>query len=94
MRPGGRLVFIQSSLADLAYTQAQLDRNGYDCEVVTQTQNPFRDDYFEDETFMAEIQKVENGFEIKDGTHYETLTVINATLRQWSHLAGARLPPE
>lgn len=93
LRPRGRLIFVQSSMADLQETQRLLDKNGYDHEVLISQQGPFRDYYFEDQTFMDEIQKVPNGFEVKDGQHYETLFVVHATLRDWSPPDGAHLPP-
>ena len=93
LRPGGRLIFVQSSMADLSETRARLAQNGFSHKVIATTQNPFRDYYFEDQTFMDEIQKVKNGFELRDGEYYETLYVIHSTLRAWSPPEGAHLPP-
>ena len=93
LNPGGRLVFVQSSMADIGRTGRTLDQNGYDHRIVGTTQNPFRSYYFEDETFMAEIREVENGFEMRGDEYWETLFVIEATLREWSPPEGAHLPP-
>ena len=93
LKLGGRLVFVHSSMADLGETKQRLQRNGYDLEIVASTQNPFRDYYFEDQTFMDDIQAVPNGFEVRDGTHFETLYVIHAKLRSWSPPEGAHLAP-
>ena len=92
LRAGGDLVFVQSSMADIEKTSRRLKENGYAVEIIGSTQGPFRDYYFEDETFMEEMQHVENGFEIRDGTHYETLYVVRARLLAWSPAKGAPLP--
>lgn len=84
LRPRGKLIFIQSSMADLGLTRRTLDRNGYELRVLYESKGPFRDYYYDDPTFMAEIQKVEGGFELIDGKEWETLTVMEATLRDWS----------
>ena len=91
LRPGGRLVFIQSSMADLDETRRLLDRNGYDHRVVDSTRGPFRDYYFDDETFMREIQSIPHGFEVEDGVHYERLYVLTADLRPFEPPAGAHI---
>ncbi len=93
LREGGLLVFVQSSMADLAKTRIRLAENGYEPEVLESTQGPFRDYYLADETFMQEISSVENGFELRDGVYYETLCVIAARLVPWSPPATAHLPP-
>ena len=38
---------------------------------------------------MEEIRRVPNGFEVRDGIHYETLYVVHARLRPWSPPATA-----
>ncbi|MDH3593199.1 MAG: methyltransferase [Planctomycetota bacterium] len=80
LRPGGDLVFIQSSMADIAKTLRRLAENGYHAGVLAETSGPFRDYYFEDEAFMAEIQHVPDGFQIVDGTYMEKLFVVRARL--------------
>ena len=92
LEPEGRLVFVQSSMADLARTRRWLDRNGYSMRIVGRESGPFRDYYFEDESFLEEIRRVKDGFEVRDGTHYETLYVIEATLRPWTPPPGAHQP--
>jgi len=84
LRDGGLLVFVQSSMADLAKTRARLQENGYDVELLATSQGPFRDYYYEDETFMQEVETVENGYELRDGVHWETLYVIAARLQPWT----------
>jgi len=45
LRPRGRLVFVQSSMADIAKSQRRLDENGFDHEIVDCCEGPFRDYY-------------------------------------------------
>ncbi len=92
LRPGGELIFVQSSMADLAKTLRRLDENGYDAREVGRTSGPFRDYYFDDPTFLAEIEEVEDGYEERDGTKYETLIVVHAKLRDWAPPSTAHLP--
>lgn len=80
LEPGGDLVFVQSSMADLAKTERRLDENGFRVERLAEQRGPFRDYYFEDADFMAEIRRVQGGFERVDGTYYERLYVLKATL--------------
>jgi release factor glutamine methyltransferase len=94
LNSGGTLIFVQSSMADLAKTLRRLDENGYDARVLGERSGPFRDYYFADETFMKEIQDVPNGFDVRDGVHYETLSVVVGTLRPYTPPAIAHLPDE
>ena len=94
LNENGTLVFVQSSMADLAKTLDRLNENGYDARVIGERSGPFRDYYFEDEDFMAESSAIEGGFELRDGVHYETLSVIAATLRSYTPPAGAHVPDE
>lgn len=79
LKPGGQLVFVQSSMADLPRTMSLLDEQGATVEVLAQTDGPFREYYFEDAAFMREIASVPNGYQVRDGVHHETLTVMRAT---------------
>ncbi len=79
--PGGQLVFVQSSMADIAKTLRRLEENGFAPEILDEEEGPFRDYYFEDETFMREIESVPNGFVVRGGVHFETLFVVGARLK-------------
>ncbi len=92
LQSGGDLIFVQSSMADLAKTERRLIENGFEVEFLRSFEGPFRYYYFEDETFMEEIRAVEGGFELRDGIYYETLTVVRAHLVGWSPPEGAHLP--
>ncbi len=89
LREGGTLTFVQSSMADLGLTRRDLERNGYDVDILGESRGPFRDYYFEDETFMEEIRQVPDGFEMEGETYFERLYVVHATLRPWTPPAGA-----
>ncbi|MEM6672187.1 MAG: methyltransferase [Planctomycetota bacterium] len=92
LRPGGELVFVQSSMADIAKTKRRMDENGFDVEELGRTSGPFRDYYFEDEAFMEEIERVDGGYEERDGTKYETLVVLHGRLREWAPPTSAHIP--
>lgn len=80
VRPGGRLVFVQSSMADVPRTLRMFDEEGMDAEIVGETSGPFRDYYFEDPSFLREMRTVPGSYELRDGVYYERLTVFEATL--------------
>lgn len=80
LRPDGRIVFVQSSMADIEKTLRRLKENGFAPEILDEREGAFRDYYFEDETFMREIESVPNGFALRDGVHHETLFVVAARL--------------
>ena len=90
--PGGRLIFVQSSMADLGRTMSELDRNGYDARVLEQREGPWRDYYLEDPTFLEEADQVEAGYREEGGRRLETLTVVEASLRPWAPHPFAHTP--
>ncbi|MHC4219657.1 MAG: methyltransferase, partial [Planctomycetota bacterium] len=51
VRPGGWLVFVQSSMADIPRSVRLMEENGMEVRVVGETDRPFRDYYFEDERY-------------------------------------------
>ncbi|MDE0891769.1 MAG: methyltransferase [Planctomycetota bacterium] len=94
LNANGTLIFVQSSMADLAKTLERLNENGYEARAIGERRGPFRDYYFEDEQFMKESASVVGGFDVVEGVHYETLSVIAATLRDYTPPAGAHIPDE
>ena len=80
VRPGGRLIFVQSSMANVPRTLDLLAENGMDVRIVGETDGPFRDYYFEDDEYRLEMAAVPGGYTLRDGTYYERLTVFEATL--------------
>ena len=82
LREDGSIVFVQSSMADIARTERELARNGFSFDLLGTRRGPFRDYYLEDAAFMAEIKRVPSGYEVEDdGTHMETLYVVQAKLQ-------------
>ncbi len=80
IRPGGRLVFVQSSMADIPRSLRMMAEGGFEVRVVGETDGPFRDYYFDDEAYMREMAMVPGSYEIRDGVHYERLIVFEAVL--------------
>ena len=80
VRSGGSLVFVQSSMANLPRTLRLLEEHGMEARIVGQTSGPFRPYYFEDERFLVEMCRVPGSYSLRDGTYYETLTVLQARL--------------
>lgn len=80
VRPGGRLVFVQSSMADLPRTLRLLDEHGMSVEILGETSGPFRPYYTDDPSFLAEAARVPSGYTVRDGVRFERLTALAATL--------------
>jgi len=81
LRPGGSLIFIQSSMADLPKTLSRLEENGFKSEIIYQKRYPWREYYFNDPTFLTLVDKIEGAYETTyDGRRIETLSIIKATL--------------
>ena len=80
VRPGGRLIFIQSSMANFEKSKALMTDWGMTVGEVGSHKGPFRDYYFEDPHFMEYIDSFPGAYEKKDGQFIETLTVFEAIL--------------
>ena len=80
VKPGGRLIFIQSSMANVPRSIALMKEWDMNVRVVAQEFNPFRDYYYEDERYMRMINSFPGAFFMHNGTHHEMLTVFEATL--------------
>lgn len=80
VRPGGRLVFIHSSMADIPRTLRMLDEHGMSVRIVGETSGPFRQYYFEDERYLVEMARVPGAYAIIDGVHHERLIAFEARL--------------
>ena len=81
LRPGGHLLFVQSSMADFAKSEQALEAAGYYASVIHQTRQLFRDYYFEEPGFIEQSRDVAGGFEEIDGCLIETLRVYLGTKR-------------
>ncbi len=80
VRPGGRLVFIQSSMADIPRSLRLMEENGMEVQIVGETDGPFRSYYFEDPAYIREMAMVPGAYSVRDGVHHERLMAFEATL--------------
>jgi len=78
VRPGGRLIFVQSSMADVRRSLRLMAEHGMEVRIVGETDGPFRDYYFEDAAYLREMAQVPGGYDVRDGVHYERLIVFEA----------------
>lgn len=76
VRPGGRLVFIQSSMADIPRTIDLMERNGMTVRILGESSGPFRDYYFEDEVYLKEMAAIPGAYTIINGVHHERLIAL------------------
>lgn len=79
LRPGGHLLFVQSSMANFVLTERELHEAGFVFTPVHEARGLFRDYYFDEPGFIEESQQVEQGFEEIDGAFVETLRVYLCT---------------
>jgi release factor glutamine methyltransferase len=80
VRPGGRLMFVQSSMADIPRSIGLMEECGMQVEVLGESSGPFRPYYFEDPRFMKEMAAVPGAYTLVDGKHHERLIVLQGTL--------------
>jgi len=80
VKPGGRLIFVQSSMADFPRSLEYMREHGMNVRVVGETDGPFRDYYFEDDAYMREMASIPGAYAVRDGRHYERLMVFEARL--------------
>ena len=79
LKPGGHLLFVQSSMANFPLTHAELQAAGLYFTAVHETRGLFRDYYFDEPGFVEQSRQVEQGFEEIDGAFIETLRVYLCT---------------
>jgi hypothetical protein len=80
VRPGGELIFVQSSMADVPRSIRLMEECGMHVRIVGETDGPFRDYYFEDPAYLKEMASVRGSYDVRDGIHYERLVVFRARL--------------
>ena len=78
VKPGGRLVVVQSSMANIPRSIQLMQECGMQVKVIGETDGPFRDYYFEDPEYMIEMANVPGSYAVRDGRHYERLIVFEA----------------
>jgi len=80
VRKGGRLIFIQSSMADIKRSTNLMKEWGMEVNIIGEQKGPFRDYYFEDKVFMRNIEKFPGAYEKIKDQYIETLVVFEAIL--------------
>jgi len=80
VKKGGRLIFIQSSMADINRSTNLMKEWGMDVKIIGEQKGPFRDYYFEDKIFMNNIEKFPGAYEKINEQYIETLVVFEATI--------------
>jgi len=80
VKSGGRLIFVQSSMADIKRSTNLMHEWGMEVQIIGEQKGPFRDYYFEDEVFMNTIEKFPGAYEKINDQYIETLVVFEATL--------------
>lgn len=80
VKPGGRLIFVQSSMADVPRSIDLMEQCGMAVRIVGETDAPFRDYYFEDPEYLKEMAGLAGSYQVREGVHYERLIVFESTL--------------
>lgn len=80
VRPGGRLVFIQSSMANLPRTLGLMEECGMTVRILAESDGPFRPYYLADEAFMREMAAIPGSHTLINGEYREKLTVLEGRL--------------
>ncbi len=80
VKPGGRMIFINSSMADISRSIKLMQEWDMSVRIVGETSGPFRPYYFEDERYMLEMAAIPGAYTLIDGVHHERLIVYEATL--------------
>lgn len=81
IKPGGELIFIQSSMANIPRSISLMEECGMKVEILGETSGPFRKYYYQDAKYMKEIASFHGGYLMQDGVHYERLIAFRATLK-------------
>ncbi|MEM7164443.1 MAG: methyltransferase [Planctomycetota bacterium] len=80
VKPGGQLMFVQSSMANVPRSILLMEECGMTVEVLGETDGPFRNYYFDDAAYLKEMAAIPGAYTVRDGVHYERLIVLRGTL--------------
>ena len=80
VKPGGRLVFIHSSMADFPRSIGLMEECGMKVSIVGETDHEFRKYYFEDPQYLLEMARIPGAYQVRDGKRYERLMAFEARL--------------
>ena len=82
IKPGGNMIFVQSSMADIPRSIRLMQEHGMDVRIIGEVDGQFRDYNYEDQVFMREMASIPGSYTLRDGVYYERLIVFEATLPQ------------
>ena len=80
VRPGGRIIFIHSTMADVPRTISMMEDQGMQIRILAERDHAFRDYYRDDPDFFLEMAKVPGSYTVRDGVHHERLVVFEGIL--------------
>ncbi len=80
VKPGGRLIFVQSSMADFARSIELMEQCGMSVRVLGETDHEFREYYLEDEAYLLEMARRPGLYSVREGKRYERLLAFEAVL--------------
>ena len=83
LKPEGYLIFVQSSMADIALTRDRMEENGYSFEIIHQRIFSWRDYYFSDPRFLEMCDNNPGSYFMKDGERWEVLYVVLGKLKRF-----------
>jgi predicted RNA methylase len=81
--PSGYLLFVQSSMADIALTENRMVENGYQFEIIKEQTFKWRDYYSLDPSFIKMCDNKPGSYFMKDGDRWETLYVVQGMLKPY-----------
>ncbi len=82
LKPGGRLIFVQSSMADVPRSIRMMEECGMTVGILGESDHEFRDYYFEDPTYLLEMARLPGAYDVRGGLHFERLVAFEARLPQ------------
>lgn len=80
LNPGGRLIFIHSTMGDVPRSIRMMEECGLGVRIIADKDYPFRDYYFEDEAYLKEMAAIPGSYSVRDGVRYERLVAFEARL--------------
>ncbi|MHA2362414.1 MAG: class I SAM-dependent methyltransferase [Candidatus Hodarchaeales archaeon] len=85
LKSEGKLIFVQSSMADITKSKMRMEENGYhQFEIIKQQCYPWREYYYSDLKFIEMCDKNPNSHFMKDGERWEVLYVVRGKLKEFN----------
>lgn len=79
--PDGYLLFVQSSMADIALTENRMIENGFHFDIIKKQTFEWRDYYYLDPSFIKMCDKMPGSCFIRDDKRWEVLYVVQGKLK-------------